>query len=74
MFCKFTKLIYIYKMKQVSDIEKQQIFTGLALFEQLAERCIKLSEMDVSYLDYQNWMRHGLLIQEQALEKTLNVN
>lgn len=69
MFCKFTKLIYIYKMKQVSDIEKQQIFTGLALFDQLAERCIKLSEMDVSYLDYQNWMRHGLLIQEQALEK-----
>ena len=56
-------------MKQVSDIEKEQILTGLALFDQLAERCIKLSEMDVSYLDYQNWMRHGLLIQEQELEK-----
>ena len=56
-------------MKQLSREYIQQIFRGIALLEQLTDRCIKLAEMDVSYLDYQNWMRHGLLIEEQVDEK-----
>ena len=56
-------------MNQISDIEKQQIFSGFALFNQLADRCIKLAEMDVAYNDYRNWLRHGLLIEEETVEK-----
>ena len=69
MFCKYTKLFYIYKMNQISYIEKQQIDSGFALFNQLADRSIKLAEMDVAYNDYRNWLRHGLLIEEQTVEK-----
>ena len=55
-------------MNQISYIEKQQIDSGFALFNQLADRSIKLAEMDVAYNDYRNWLRHGLLIEEQIGE------
>ena len=56
-------------MKQPSKEYIHQNYRGLALLEQLTKRCIKLSEMDIAYNDYQNWMRHGLLIEDQVDEK-----